>query len=219
MGIKRDVEQFALRFRERAPRLVANAVDFESHGEWSAAFEDFLSDLHDLDVPVGADEVEVAETIARRIGLSAMRVACLRGQLVEDDGRRLAVVFTVEYCNTPAVLHAVLQDALDISPAYERTWDAFRAALAASEDGAHRIEIWGWNTLAERLPREALSLLDVLLEAKREDPRTASAIELFSSDDVPLDTGEEHRTLHAKLHATPPWAIEPVDSQRIRIRD
>jgi hypothetical protein len=194
-------------------------VDFEEHGEWGVAFEDFLADLYDLGVPIGADEVSVAEAIARRLGLSPMRIACLRGQLVEDDGRQRAVVFTVAYCSTPDALHEALQDALDISSAFERTWDAFRAALAACEDKPHRIEIWGWDRLVDRLPGEALQLLDVLLEDKRQHPHTASAIELYSANDVQLDTGEEQRKLHARLHATPPWVAGPADSQRIPVLD
>lgn len=219
MALARDVEQFALRFRERAPRLVANAVDFEEHGEWGVAFEDFLANLYDLGVPVGADEVEIGEAIARQIGLSPMRIACLRGQPIEDDGRQRAVVFTVAYCNTPDALHEALQDALDISSAYERSWDAFRAALAAFADKPHKIEIWGWDSLANRLPGEALQLLDALLEDKRQHPQTASAIELYASNDLQLDAGEEQRKLHAHLYAPTVWIVGSADSQRITVLD
>jgi hypothetical protein len=194
-------------------------VDFEEHGEWSAAFEDFLANLYELGVPVGADEVVVGEAIARRIGLSPMRIACLRGQVMEDDGRQRAAVFTVAYCDTPDALHEILQDALDISSAFERSWDAFRAALAASEDQPHRVEIWGWDRLADKLPTNALELLDALLEAKRADPDTASAIELYSADGVQLDAAGEQRKLHAHLHAPTVWIVGPTDSQRIPALD
>ena len=198
MSLAEQVEAFARGVANRAPEAAADALDLVGHGEWGLAFDILLTNLHEAEVLLTETELGAAEGLARALQLGGLGVACLRGLERDASGRQAAVVFTVEWVTTTRQLHELLAQALGFPGYYGHNWDAFWDAITGLVVMPHRLDIWEWPRLAERLPRDAHLLVSCMLDARSESPESAAELVLRDGDRV-LDAAAER----SRLQGTP----------------
>ena len=61
------------------------------------------------------------------------------------------------------------------------------------------VEIWHWDSLATRLPRDAFHMLDCLLDAKKQYPDLAADVQLLEREATLLDPITELAKLRGRL--------------------
>jgi RNAse (barnase) inhibitor barstar len=165
-------------------------------GEWLVGLEILAAQAYEADLVFLEVELESAHEAVRHMGESLEATRALRtmgsaGPL-GADGRYRTRVLTVAYiASDSGALHRGLQAALNFPDWYGCNWDAFWDAITGLVEMPHELVIWDWDVLRASLPRDARSMLECLLEAKRKAPATASTVYLTDSKGALIDPERE----------------------------
>jgi ribonuclease inhibitor len=93
------------------------------------------------------------------------------------DDRREAIEIDLSAVTSSVELHDLLSRSLDFPDFYGRNWDAFWDAITGLVAMPYHLRIRGWQTLLERLPKDAAKMRSCLDRMVKQYPESASSVE------------------------------------------